>query len=98
MSALLNRKELYDRLSKNVVDLYFTKVDGTKRRMQATLMESITGAKTAAPTGKSALDESGAFPVYDCELNDWRAFRIEKVSTVLTPSIGELKTDGTDRL
>jgi hypothetical protein len=98
VTALLNRQELFDRLSQNVVDLYFEKADGTKRRMRATLMESETGDEPTPPGPNTKNDFTGLMAVYDMDLKDWRSFRIERVSTVLTPSLGELKTDGTDNL
>ena len=66
--------------------------------MQATLMPSVIGQHPLAPTGNAAREEHGQFAVYDMELKDWRSFLIERVSTVITPSLGEIKTDGTDRL
>jgi hypothetical protein len=98
MAALLNRKELFDRLANNVVDLYFTKVDGSKRRMKATLMSSVTGEAPIAPRYSEETDESGLFSVWDIDNAGWRSFRIERVSTVITPSLGDVQTDGTDRL
>lgn len=97
--ALLNRKELYDRLSKNVVDLYFTKVSGGhKRKMKATLLSEVTGENPVAPTVRNSSDENGVFTVYDIESDGWRSFRIENLTSIITPSLGEVKTTGVDNL
>jgi hypothetical protein len=61
-------------------------------------MESVTGIRPPAIAYRHEMDVTGSMAVYDMELQDWRAFRIEKVSTVITPSLGEVRTDGTDRL
>lgn len=88
--ALLNRSELYERLSQNVVDVHFTKVNGERRVLVCTLdptrIEECP-SPSADTTPKS--EDSGRMNVWDLEKHDWRSFLIENVNAVITPSLTE---------
>jgi hypothetical protein len=68
--------ELTAALRSNVVEVVFTKVDGTERTMQCTLMESmIPGVKSEVEKEYS----DSAQRVYCPDLEAWRSFRKDSV-------------------
>lgn len=84
---LLNRTELFERLVSNVVEVRFTKVTGEPRVMRCTLQPSfLAGEDIEDSTDSSAPLDHGRMNVWDVEADDWRSFRIESVTSVLTPA------------
>jgi hypothetical protein len=93
--SLLTRNELVERLNANIVDIYFTKVStGGVRKMRATLNRTLIPGNPAPVNETSGPQSAGLLTVYDVETNDWRSFRIENVHATITPSLGEVLTDG----
>lgn len=97
--SLLTRKELLDRLNNNVVDIYFTKVNGQNRKMRATLCPSLMEDKSFDVNHNTQMQrnepqESGTIAVYDLDINEWRSFKIENVHATITPGLGEVRSDG----
>lgn len=73
-----SRQWLIDNLLESVVEVTFTKKDGTERVMNCTLMEDYLPETTGV--GKAAsLD---AVSVYDVDKEDWRSFRWDSVKAV----------------
>lgn len=76
--AKKSRKWLTSLLTEYVVEVTFTKKDGTERVMNCTLHEDylpeITGSGRAA-----SLD---ALAVFDTEVEDWRSFRWDSIKAV----------------
>jgi hypothetical protein len=67
-------------LHEGVVDVSFTKKDGTDRLMKCTLnLNKIPKEFTPKGTGQKMNDESIA--VFDVEVNGWRSFRWESLKT-----------------
>jgi hypothetical protein len=87
--ALLNRLELYKRLSKNKVTVAFKKMNGDERVMVCTLDQDLFPATfdvhnwVALEEMKKPMD-SGRMNVWDLEANGWRAFHIDRVSWIMT--------------
>ena len=70
----LNLKEL---LKNNVVQVVFTKLNGEKRTMSCTLIDSYL-----PPNGSKELHESyrdTALAVWDLEAGGWRSFRYDSI-------------------
>lgn len=67
--------ELLESLSKGLVHITFTKVDGTVREIIATKNFDIIPSDRV-PSGTGTL-KSGVISVYDVENDGWRSFRPE---------------------
>ena len=79
---IMNRKELIEKLQSNVVQIIFTKKDGSIRVMSCTLDSNIV--PPSKPTNRKKNDE--ILPVWDLQKGAWRTFRLENVKSI---SIGE---------
>lgn len=71
---------LLDKLQDHICIVSFVKVDGTQRKMRCTLREDHI-PKFESKTGKK--HNGNIMPVWDLDNNDWRAFRIENVISVV---------------
>jgi len=68
-------------LRSEVVDITFTKKDGSKRIMKCTLLESkIPSEKMPKGTEKAKNDE--VVPVFDIENDGWRSFRWDSIRAI----------------
>jgi len=68
-------------LRSEVVDITFTKKDGSDRIMKCTLMESkIPTEKMPKGTEKAKSDE--VVPVFDIENDGWRSFRWDSIRQI----------------
>ena len=83
------KDQFKDILRTNVVDVTFTKKDGTERKMKCTLKEDMlpTGWTSDLVSGtfantKVRMVSEDALPVYDTEANGWRSFRWDSVTSV----------------
>lgn len=78
------RDELINVLKENVAIVNFTKKDGTERAMKCTLKEDIIPKATKEdPLSQKkirALNEE-VLPVWDCDKEGWRSFRIDSVKS-----------------
>jgi hypothetical protein len=77
-AAKKGRKWLAGILEQSVVEVTFTKKDGTERVMNCTLLEDYLPETTGA--GRSA--GSDALAVYDVDADGWRSFRWDSVKAV----------------
>ena len=77
-AAKKGRKWLAGILEKSVVEITFTKKDGTERVMNCTLLEDYLPETTGA--GRSA--GSDALAVFDVDADGWRSFRWDSVKAV----------------
>lgn len=64
-----------------VVEVKFTKKDGTERVMQCTLQESSI-PETAKPKGSNRAVSDESLRVFDTEKNEWRSFRWDSIKSV----------------
>jgi len=77
-AAKKGRKWLAGMLEQSVVEVTFTKKDGTERVMNCTLLEDYLPETTGA--GRSA--GSDALAVYDVDADGWRSFRWDSIKAV----------------
>ena len=77
-AAKKGRKWLAGMLENGIVEITFTKKDGTERVMNCTLLEDYLPETTG--TGRSASFDAVA--VYDVDKEDWRSFRWDSVKAV----------------
>ena len=77
-AAKKGRKWLAGMLEQSVVEVTFTKKDGTERVMNCTLLEDYLPETTGA--GRSA--GSDAFAVFDVDADGWRSFRWDSIKAV----------------
>ena len=68
-------------LKSEIVELTFTKKDGTERVMQCTLQESSI-PETAKPKGSNRAVSDESLRVFDTEKNEWRSFRWDSIKSV----------------
>jgi len=66
--------DLIDRLKNGVVEITFTKKDGTTRVMPCTLQESVIPTSTSEKTSTKT-KSADVCTVWALDVNDWRAFR-----------------------
>lgn len=77
-AAKKGRKWLAGMLEQSVVEVTFTKKDGTERVMNCTLLEDYLPETTGA--GRSA--GSDALAVFDIDADGWRSFRWDSIKAV----------------
>ena len=77
-AAKKGRKWLAGMLEQSVVEVTFTKKDGTERVMNCTLLEEYLPETTGA--GRSA--GSDALAVFDVDADGWRSFRWDSIKAV----------------
>ena len=77
-AAKKGRKWLAGILEQSVVEITFTKKDGTERVMNCTLLEDYLPETTGA--GRPA--SSDALAVFDVDSDGWRSFRWDSVKAV----------------
>ena len=75
------RKWLISHLKFGPVTIYFTKKDGTERKMDCTLKEeNIVQYEKKTERVKTLNEET--CPVFDLEKNEWRSFRYDAITKV----------------
>jgi hypothetical protein len=72
---------LLGRLRSEIVELKFTKKDGTERIMKCTLAEQKIPAENA-PKGVERAKSDEAVAVFDLENNGWRSFRWDSLTEI----------------
>jgi hypothetical protein len=76
--AKKSRKWLTNLLNEYVIEVTFTKKDGTERVMNCTLLEDYLPETTG--TGRAG--NSDALAVFDTDVEDWRSFRWDSIKAV----------------
>ena len=76
--AKKSRKWLTNLLKEYVIEVTFTKKDGTERVMNCTLHEDYLPETTGS--GKAANPD--VLSVFDTEVEDWRSFRWDSVKSI----------------
>ena len=77
----MNREEMVEGLKENLMQITFTKLDGTTRVMRCTLHKSMTEFVNEATKAKFPTNEE-VIPVWDIENQAWRSFRVASVTDV----------------
>ena len=76
----ITREDLIDRLKQSVVNVVFTKVDGSERIMNCTLkLDNIPEDQHPKSAVKS---ESDQIRVFDTDIDAWRSFNFSSVKTI----------------
>ena len=78
-AAKKGRKWLAGMLEQSVVEVTFTKKDGTERVMNCTLLEDYLPETTGAGSSSASSD---ALAVYDVDADGWRSFRWDSIKAV----------------
>jgi hypothetical protein len=73
-----SKKELRNTLKSNIVQVTFTKIDGSTRVMNCTLSEKFLPSTSSNTENKKVNDN--VFTVWDTDVNNWRAFRYDSVN------------------
>ena len=82
------RKWLREMLQSQEMTVFFTKKDGTERKLRCTLAESkIPQEKLPKNSGKSKSGD--ALSVFDVEKDAWRSFRWDSVTKIEFDIIGK---------
>ena len=74
----ISKTNLQNMLHKGIVDIKFTKKDGTERVMKCTLLEDIV-KPYEKKTDKQKVANTDILSVWDVEKNDWRSFRYDSI-------------------
>lgn len=72
---------VYDFLKQHIAVVNFTKVDGSQRRMRCTLKDSYL-PETYRGKDQSVKESVPTLRVFDLDLNEWRSFRVESVTSI----------------
>ena len=83
----MNRNDIREFLLDGIIEVTFTKVDGTERKMNCTLnyehisedMKPLNLVK-----GEKIMENLDILKVFDTDKQDWRSFRVENVILIKT--------------
>lgn len=82
-------EDLKDRLKTEILQVTFTKKDGTNRVMTCTLKEDVIPQATKEDTlslEKVRKINIEVMPVWDTEAEGWRSFRIDSIKEIVSAS------------
>mgnify|MGYP006289018663 CR=1 FL=1 len=82
MEAPYTLEYLRETLRNNVVSLVFTKKNGEQRVMKCTLIPEKISATIRTDEENKPLTEISSVVVWDLEKNEWRSFKVERVTSV----------------
>lgn len=83
-NLIVVREDLIDILRDHVVTVTFTKRDGTERKMNCTLRsDMIPEATKSEPLSQEKIRQLNeeVVPVWDCDKEGWRSFRVDSIIT-----------------
>lgn len=75
----MTKEMIEDMLRRGLVEVVFTKKDGTERNMKCTLVPE--WVESPSGTGKIVPNQN-VLRVFDMEVEEWRSFRIDSVKSV----------------
>lgn len=78
MTSLNLNSNLIEALKTNIVQVKFTKVDGTERTMNCTLIEEYI-TPHEKKTDRIKTNKDGLVSVWDIDNNGWRSFKFENL-------------------
>lgn len=84
----MDYNQILDLVKNNVVEVTFTKLNGDKRVMTCTLIESYLPAATKddAMSQKKVRElNTEVMSVWDVNANGWRSFRLDRVTNLVVP-------------
>ena len=79
---MFNRNEIVELLRTSVINVTFTKLDGTDRTMECTLLPDRLPEeyRTQTPVEKEVV--GNAISVWDVGVGGWRSFRVDSVKAI----------------
>ena len=77
---MYEKSEIVEQLKNRVVQVTFTKKDGTQRQMVATLIEEYLPPMDISSGSSTRKDNPDVVNVWDLDKSDWRSFRIDSVT------------------
>jgi hypothetical protein len=75
-------KSLLENLQEHICVVSFTKINGEFRKMRCTLREDILPKVEVKENAKPRKVNESVLSVWDVDKNDWRAFRLDSVTSV----------------
>lgn len=81
VKGIVDVKKLYDQLRNGIVEVVFTKADGTERILKGTLQDAYVPEDYHTTELHPVLDQV-TMSVIDTEINEWRAFRLDKIKSI----------------
>lgn len=84
---MLQKYELKEMLQNSVTTVVFTKVDGTEREMNCTLLAEYlpnqeTDKQQLLTENATRTENPNTISVWDLDNNGWRSFRIDSIKSV----------------
>jgi hypothetical protein len=76
------RASLKDLLQKQIVEVSFTKVDGSTRDMRCTLQEDYIKPSTTKVPSRTKVKSDDVLSVWDVDADGWRSFRFDSIEDV----------------
>ena len=87
----VSRNWLKDVLLGSVVEVEFTKKDGTERKMKCTLKPSLLPVQEEKEQPSTRKVPTDSLAVYDLENNGWRSFRYDSITSVSFELFSEIE-------
>jgi hypothetical protein len=76
-----SKPELYEMLRSDIVEITFTKIDGSSRVMKCSLQDKYLPVMME-DTETATKDNPNVLAVWDIDNNGWRSFRINSITEV----------------
>jgi hypothetical protein len=83
-TSVYNYDSLVEKLKHNICQVTFTKVDGTTREMRCTLQPLYLPEANRNEVYENTNHD--VIRVFDLEINEWRAFRLNSVTCFYVPT------------
>ena len=80
-TALESQNEILEALKNGILNVEFTKKDGSLRKLICTLSEDRIPADKK-PKGTGHTKNDAVLPVFDMENNSWRSFRWDSIQKI----------------
>ena len=81
MALEISKTNLFNMLESGIVNLKFTKTDGTERDMKCTLMKDIVKPHDKKTDREKKVNEN-IVSVWDVEKESWRSFRFDSIISI----------------
>lgn len=83
-TEMYTKHQLREFCQNGVVTVEFVKVDGSPRKMRATLLPEYVnnGKQLLQESGNSRPENPDVLRVWDMDANSWRSFRIDSVTKI----------------
>ena len=77
----LSKSNIFNMLNSGIVNVKFTKTDGTERDMKCTLCESLIKPHEKKTEREKKINEN-IISVWDIEKEGWRSFRMDSIISI----------------